>query len=51
VVGAGAREREHAGRVGDGDRAEAELLEDLVGDGARGRLGETEPKLWQGRRE
>ena len=51
VVGAGACEREHASRVGDGDRAEAELLEDLVGDGARGRLGKTEPQFRQGRRE
>jgi hypothetical protein len=43
VVGARAGERQHAGGVGDGDRAETELLEDLVGDDARGRLGEAEP--------
>ena len=51
VIGARPGEGEHAGGVGDGDRAEAELFEDLVGDRARGGLGETEPQLRQGRGE
>ena len=39
VVGACADEREHPLRVRDGDGAVAELLEELVGDRARGALG------------
>ena len=51
VVGAGADEGEHPLGVGDGDGAVAELLEQLVGDGARRSLGQTAPKLGQRRRE
>ena len=43
MVGAGADEREDLVRVGDRDGAVAELLEELVGDRARGALGQTAP--------
>ena len=49
VVGSRADEREHLVGVRDRDRAEAELLEELVGDGARGDLGQAAPKLGQRR--
>ena len=48
VVGAGADERKHLVPVGDRDRAVAELLEHLVGDAARGALGQPVAKLGQG---
>ena len=51
VVGARADEREHLVRVGDGDRAVAELLEQLVGDRARGALGQAAAQLGQRRLE
>ena len=51
VVGAGADERQHLVRVGDRDGAVAELLEQLVGDGAGGALGQPAPKLRQRRLE
>ena len=51
VVAPGADEREHALRVGHGDRAVAELLEELVGDRPRRALGEAAPKLGQRRRK
>src|SRR5262249_30053076 len=51
MVGTGADEGEHAARVGDGDGAEAELLEDLVRDGPGGCVGEAEPQLRQRRGE
>ena len=51
VVGARADEREHLVRVGHGDRAVAELLEQLVGDRARGALGQPAPQLGQRRLE
>ena len=40
MVGPRADEREHHMRVRDRDRAEAELLEELVGEGASGRFGQ-----------
>ena len=43
MVGARADEREHALGIRHRDRAVAELLEQLVGDGARRRLGEAPP--------
>ena len=43
------RTRARCVRVGDGDRAEAELLEELVGDRARGALGQAAPELGQRR--
>ena len=49
VVGARADEGEHLVRVGDGDRAVAELLEQLVGDRARRALGQAAPQLGQRR--
>src|SRR3954454_5285804 len=45
MVGAGADEGEHRGPVSDRDRAIAELLEQLVGDRARGARGEAAPQL------
>ena len=47
----GADEREHLVGVRDRDRAEAELLEELVGEGASGRFGQAAPKLGQRRLE
>ena len=47
VVGAGADEGQNPLGVGDGDGAVAELLEQLVGDGARRGLGQASPQLGQ----
>ena len=49
VVGARADEREHLVRVGDGDGAVAELLEQLVGDRPGGALGQATAELGQRR--
>src|SRR5205085_8244696 len=51
MVGAGADEREHARRIRDCHGPEAELLEDLVGDRARGPLREPETQLRECRGE
>ncbi len=49
MVRARADEREHVLCVGHGDRAVAELLEELVGDRARRALGQAAPELRQRR--
>jgi len=51
VVGARPDEGEHALRVGDGDCAVPELLEELVGDRARSGLCQAAPELRQRRLE
>ena len=51
MVGPRTDEREHFMGVCDRDRAETELLEELVGDGASGRFGQAAPKLGQRRLE
>ena len=47
MVGAGTDEREYLVPVRDGDRSVAELLEQLVGDAARGALSQPMAKLGQ----
>ena len=51
MVGSRTDERQHLMGVRDRNRAEAELLEELVGDGASGRFGQAAPKLGQRRLE
>ncbi len=51
MVRAGADEREHLVGVRDGYGAVPELLEQLVGDRARGALRQSTPKLRQRRLE